>query len=57
MKENKELIKTVIITILITANASFLAGVYYSNRLNAHVKTEVQTQVSSLKVELPETKK
>lgn len=57
MKTHKELIKTVAITILVTANISFLGGVWYANKNHDHVKREVNSAVQGLKAELSSTTK
>ena len=36
MLKNKETIKTIVITVLVTAQVAFLAGIYYNQRQNEH---------------------
>lgn len=57
MKENKETIKTVAITILLTANISFILGIIYNQRQNDMVDNKIEAAVQSLKVEINQTKK
>lgn len=52
MKEHKELIKTVLITILVTANISFLAGYFYHSHETKTTNSAIKAQVDQLKVEL-----
>lgn len=56
MKTNKELLKTIAITILITSNISFLAGIYYHKNQSEGIRREVNSQVESLKAELSDPK-
>jgi len=57
MKDHKEMIKTVIITILITANVSFMAGIWYNQNQTDNLNREIQTQVDRLKAELSDPAK
>ena len=52
MVKNKETIKTIAITILVTAQIAFIGGMVYNQKQNDFVKTEVQEQVQQLKAEL-----
>ena len=52
MLKNKETIKTIVITVLVTAQVAFLAGIYYNQRQNEHIETKVNSAVSELKAEL-----
>lgn len=52
MIKNKETIKTIIITVLVTAQLAFLAGIYYNQKQNDHVETKVNSAVQQLKAEL-----
>lgn len=52
MIKNKETIKTIVITVLVTAQVAFLAGIYYNQRQNDHIENKVNSAVSSLKAEL-----
>jgi predicted negative regulator of RcsB-dependent stress response len=51
-KLNIETIKTIIITILITAIVAFIGGMQYQKRQTEQVKTEAATIVKSVKVEV-----
>lgn len=55
MKDHKETLKTIAITILVTANLAFFAGIWYSNQQQNHIKAEVNSQINQLKAELPST--
>ena len=57
MKDHKETIKTIAITILVTANLAFIGGVLYANHQNANIKHEVQSQISQLKDQLQSPQK
>ena len=57
MKDHKETIKTIAITILITANVAFLAGVFYNQKQNSYIRNEVQKQVQAFLASDPSTKK
>ena len=52
MLKNKETIKTIAITILVTAQLAFIAGIYYNQNQNDQVETKVQSAVQELKAEL-----
>lgn len=57
MKDHKELIKSLAIAILLTANIAFFAGILYNQRQQNQLKAEVQTQIQSLKDQLQLTTK
>lgn len=51
-KFNIETIKTIIITILITAIVAFIGGMYYQKNQTEQVKAEAATIVKNVKVEV-----
>ena len=60
MFKNKETIKTIVITVLVTAQIAFIGGIMYNqsntNSMNAQVKAQVTEQVQMLKTELQTSK-
>lgn len=52
MIKNKETLKTIAITVLVTAQLAFIGGIFYNQKQNDHIKSEVQAQVQELKAEL-----
>ena len=56
MLKNKETIKTIVITVLVTAQVAFLAGIYYNQRQNDHVENKIQAATQELKAELQNPK-
>lgn len=61
MLKNKETIKTIVITVLVTAQVAFLGGIWYNqsnvDAMDKQVKEQVTEQVQLLKTELQTTKK
>lgn len=53
-KRTTEIIKTVIITILITANIAFIGGMQYQKKQDNNVNNAVQQQVERLKASAPQ---
>ncbi len=54
---NKEILKTVAITVLLTANVAFILGIKYNQAQTKNIQAEVNSQIERLKVSLPETTK
>ena len=52
MIKNKEALKTIVITVLVTAQVAFIAGIYYNQLQNDHIETKVNSAVQQLKAEL-----
>lgn len=55
MFKNKEQLKNVVITVLVTAQIFFIAGMWYNqvntDQTNAKIKAQVTEQIQSLKAE------
>lgn len=58
MLKNKETFKTIAITILVTAQIAFIAGIFYNQKQNDATETKINAAVAELKAELqsPEQK-
>ena len=59
MPKNKETLKTIAITVLVTAQLAFIAGIVYNQKQNDDTNTKINAAVTELKAELqtPEQKK
>lgn len=52
MFKNKETIKTIAITILVTAQIAFIGGIVYNQKQTEATETKINQAVTSLKAEL-----
>lgn len=59
MIKNKETLKTVAITVLVTFQLAFIAGIVYNQKQTEATETKINAAVTELKAELqsPEQKK